>query len=277
MNLTRPCHDPIRVDAVLACMVDALHDLAGAAEADNDSPRQSTTAMDLHALADAVCACVDHVALLGLLPLMGADELYGAGLARIVTGKAKANDCASADRALAAVVAVRLTTIAASVAVLVGKPDAQAAALWAAAGRLTGLLTYADDQLLHTQAAMREDAVDLAKAQAECDELRRELEQARADATDLRTELDSVRRGLADYEFETIPPRARPPTRNAAELQTIAERVGPLINEGQIATMERKPGDVARAVRTLAERYEEATSTATTLSRKIFTGECCED
>lgn len=37
------------------------------------------------------------------------------------------------------------------------------------------------------------------------------------------------------------------------ELQTIAERVGPLIGEAQIASYGRKPGEVARAVRSLAD------------------------
>ena len=43
-------------------------------------------------------------------------------------------------------------------------------------------------------------------------------------------------------------------TRLRDELQAIAERVGPAIGEGQIATQERRPGEVARAVRTLVER-----------------------
>lgn len=42
-----------------------------------------------------------------------------------------------------------------------------------------------------------------------------------------------------------------------AEMQAIAERVGPVIGEAQIAEYDRKPGELARAVRTLAERYVE--------------------
>lgn len=197
MNPSRPCHDPHRVDAVLTCMVDALHDLAGAAEAADDSPRQSPTAMDLHALADAVCACVDHAALLGLLPLMGADEQHGAAIARIVAEKAKAGDYNSGNRALAAVVAVRLATVAASVAALTGRADAQAAALWSAAGRLTGLLTHAEEMLACAEDCMRQQVEDISRVEVERDGLRRELEQARANATDLRSEVDSVRGDLA--------------------------------------------------------------------------------
>ena len=48
-----------------------------------------------------------------------------------------------------------------------------------------------------------------------------------------------------------------------AEMQAIAERVGPVIGEGQIAEYDRKPGELARAVRTLAERYVELREGAT--------------
>lgn len=65
-----------------------------------------------------------------------------------------------------------------------------------------------------------------------------------------------LERGLPERSRDAVAEAQEVAAAALAELQTIAERVGPVIGEGQIATQDRRPGEVARAVRTLADLAE---------------------
>lgn len=249
MNPSRPCHDPHRIDAVLACMADALCDLASAAW-DEDGPVHRGE--EWRALAEAVESSVDRVALLGLLPLTGRDAAEGEGLARIATGTIKVSNYASDDQALAAVVAVRLATVAASTVARNGKPDAGASALWAAAGRLTGLLTSAEAGLSIAEECMRSQVVDISRLEIERDELRRELEQVRADATDLRTDADAAHAKATRLQ-------------KCADALRIERDARAAENEGLRAELDSVRRSLTKAEEVVAE-----------LRRQIFYGECCD-
>lgn len=128
-----PCHDPHRVDAVLACMLDAV------------AEHPEASGPDVAVVAQSLLLAIDRRVLLRLRPLTGRDEAYGRAFAEQVLGLTSTpiGRYAAEDRAVASAIAVRLAEAAICTRVdavtLAPIPSSTCDWLWRAAATLAGI------------------------------------------------------------------------------------------------------------------------------------------